>query len=153
MQATHPVWGAHVPSRPSSLHWRMRPAGVLAFLLLTAAMLAQTHGSDVPCSKEGEFSITVAPRMALVLVSAEVDSKPVTLIVDTGSSNTILSTEPVKAAAAARPVPYVTKGSGLVSAARWTKATMKLGCIVWGDHRFLAMDDLSDISKAAWPES
>jgi hypothetical protein len=88
-------------------------------------------------------------RFGLILLKVEVEGKPATLVLDTGSSRTILSTrfahihEPPSA-------PRVTpsKGSGYVGSAVAIKATLKLGGSLWRDHDFLAMDDLPDISQS-----
>lgn len=100
-------------------------------------------------SDVGIVPIELSSRFGLVLVRAEVDGKPATFIMDTGSSHTILSTK----LARGRPLVFEpratpTKGNGWVGKAVKVKATVKIGEAVWPDHEFLAMDDLPDISNA-----
>jgi predicted aspartyl protease len=93
--------------------------------------------------------IELTSRFSLVLVRLEVNGRPATLVVDTGSSHTILSTQLVQSRALAMgDDPSPRTGSGLVGRAAWIKATVKVGSTVWRDHEFLAMDNLSDISNA-----
>jgi hypothetical protein len=101
------------------------------------------HGSD-----DG-IPIELTSRFSLVLVRLEVNGKPATLVVDTGSSHTILSTQFLKLQALDTDVgANPRKGSGFVGNAAWIKATVKAGNQVWRDHEFLAMGDLPDVSNA-----
>jgi predicted aspartyl protease len=93
--------------------------------------------------------VELTSRFGLILVRLEVNGRPATLVVDTGSSHTILSTQLVQSRALTMgDDPSPRKGSGLVGRAAWIKATVKVGGTVWRDHEFLAMDNLSDISNA-----
>jgi hypothetical protein len=101
------------------------------------------HGSD-----DG-IPIELTSRFSLVLVRLEVNGRPATLVVDTGSSHTILSTQFLQLQALDSDVgANPSKGSGLVGNAAWIKATVKVGNEVWRDHEFLAMGVLPDISNA-----
>jgi hypothetical protein len=93
--------------------------------------------------------IELTSRFSLVLVRLEVNGRPATLVVDTGSSHTILSTQFLQLrglALGADPSP--SKGSGFVGRAAWIKASVHIGDEVLRDHEFLAMEDLPDISNA-----
>jgi hypothetical protein len=82
-------------------------------------------------------------------VRLEVNGRPATLVVDTGSSHTILSTQFLQLKGLDSDVgANPSKGSGLVGNAAWIKATVKAGNEVWRDHEFLAMGVLPDISNA-----
>jgi gag-polyprotein putative aspartyl protease len=77
-----------------------------------------------------------------------VNGRPARLVVDTGASNTILSSEllqvrPLAAAHADAPA----RGSGYVGSAGWAKATLEVGTNKWSDRRVLVMNDLQDMSN------
>lgn len=76
-----------------------------------------------------------------ILVSVRVNGKPAVLILDTGSSTTILSPEasgldPVNLRRADPPK----KGTGFVGDGRWGEATLVTGTRIWKDHRILVQD-------------
>jgi Aspartyl protease len=84
----------------------------------------------------------------VILVNVRVNGKPAVLILDTGSSTTILSPEasgldPINLRHAAPPK----KGTGFVEDARWGEATLVTGARVWKDHRILVAD-MKSISGA-----
>ena len=77
----------------------------------------------------------------VILVNVRVNGKPAVLIVDTGSSTTILSPEasgldPINLERAAPP----RKGTGFVEDARWGEATLVTGTKIWKNHRILVAD-------------
>jgi predicted aspartyl protease len=83
------------------------------------------------------------------LIKAQVNGRPAKLVVDTGSSHTILSSEllqvrPLALARADAPA----KGSGYVGSAGWAKATVEVGTVKWSDHRVLVMNDFQDMSNS-----
>ncbi len=83
-----------------------------------------------------------------ILVNVQVTGKPAVLILDTGSSTTILSPEilglnPINLKRANTPA----KGSGFVGDARWGEATLVMGARIWRDRRIL-VEDVNDISRA-----
>ena len=88
-------------------------------------------------------------RFGTILVRAQVNGHPATLVVDTGSSNTILSSEllQVLPLALERANPP-SKGSGHVGTAGWAKATVEIGTLRWQDRRVLVMNDFEEISKS-----
>lgn len=84
-----------------------------------------------------------------ILVRVHVNGKPAILLVDTGSSHTLLSADilgvnPLFLERAAAPV----KGSGLIGIAGWTTATIDLGTINWANRKVLVMDEFREISKS-----
>jgi hypothetical protein len=92
------------------------------------------HGSD-----DG-IPIELTSRFSLVLVKLEVNGGPATLVVDTGSSHTIVSTQFLQLQGPDSDVgANPRKGSGLVGNAAWIKATVKVENEVLRDHEFLAM--------------
>jgi len=91
--------------------------------------------------------IELSRRFGLILLKAEVNDRPAMLLMDTGSSHTILSTKLLNTQLLTlENARNASKGSGWVGNAIWIKATVKVGDAVWRDHRFLAMDDVPDIS-------
>jgi Aspartyl protease len=77
-----------------------------------------------------------------------VNGRPARLVVDTGSSNTILSSEllQVRPLAAAH-ADASALGPGYVGSAGWVKATLEVGTNKWSDRRVLVMNDLQDMSN------
>jgi len=84
-----------------------------------------------------------------ILIRVKVNGEPAVLLVDTGSSHTILSADllgvnPLFLGRASTPV----KGSGLIGIAGWTAATIDLGTIKWTNRKVLAMSEFREISKS-----
>jgi hypothetical protein len=83
----------------------------------------------------------------LVLVKVEVAGRPAVLIVDTGSNQTIISSE-------IAPIPPRTvvnsrstsKGSGWTGTGVFEKATVRIGPVTLQDHPVVVMD-MHDLSK------
>src|SRR5271170_3582635 len=89
-----------------------------------------------------------SPQFGAILVSVYVNGKPAVLILDTGSSTTILSPEisglnPTHLPRADPP----RKGTGFVGDGRWGQATLTIGTTVWKDKRVLVVDT-KDLSRA-----
>jgi hypothetical protein len=121
---------------------------LLVLLRLPASPQIGVASTLTSATAEG-IPIELTHPFGLVLVRVEVNGGPATLVVDTGSSNTILSTQLVQVQGLASGAgASLSKGSGWVGRAAWIKATVKVGDAVWRDHKFLAMDDLPDISNA-----
>jgi hypothetical protein len=77
----------------------------------------------------------------VILVSVQVNGKPAALILDTGSSTTILSPEasgldPINLRRAEPPK----RGSGFAGDGRWGEVTLVTGERIWKDHRVLVLD-------------
>jgi hypothetical protein len=94
-----------------------------------------------------ELTITVSRNSHCILLKAEINGRPVTLVLDTGASNTILSSELVGPASTPFPISPL-KGSGLVGSGRWRRATIRIGSMIWVDHRVLEMGGLQDVSRS-----
>jgi len=82
------------------------------------------------------------------LVKAEVNGKPAVLIVDTGSTISVISTKltPVSDRYS-NDVMVPRNGSGLVGRGVYAQAAIKVGPIVWGKRRIVVMD-LHEVSKS-----
>jgi hypothetical protein len=96
--------------------------------------------SELPIERDAVFGE--------ILVSVRVNGKPAVLILDTGSSTTILSPEasgldPASLRRAAPPK----KGTGFVGDGRWGEATLVTGTRIWKDHRILVAD-MKSINEA-----
>ena len=120
------------------------------FLVVLLAVTAVVRGQDR--SLEGNvrsgIPFGVDPQFGAILIRAQVNGHPATLIVDTGASHTILSSELLQV----RPLSLEhadapTKGSGYVGSAGWAKATVEVGAFTWPDQRVLVMSDFQDISN------
>jgi hypothetical protein len=83
-----------------------------------------------------------------MLIRAEVNGNPAILILDTGSNHTIISSRFVDVATH-RVKDTVTseKGSGWSGRGVFTKASLKVGPVLWRDQRILAMD-MKEMSKS-----
>jgi hypothetical protein len=129
--------------------YRLRAVLTMLVLLWLPAPLKVDGASTSNHGSDDGIPIELTSRFSLVLVRLEVNGRPATLVVDTGSSHTILSTQFLQLrglALGADPSP--SKGSGFVGDAARIKATVKAGNEVWRDHEFLTMGDLPDISNA-----
>jgi|SRR5215469_4798319 len=124
--------------------------GVLLVLMifgLTAAGWGQDArgGDDLMSGVPFELN----KNFGLILIQAEVNGQPVTLVVDTGASHTSLSSELLRVRSVAfEHANAPAKGSGFVGNAGWTKATLKIGAMTWSNRRVLVMDDFQDLSKS-----
>jgi hypothetical protein len=129
--------------------YRLRAVLTMLVLLWLPAPLKVDGASTSNHGSDDGIPIELTSRFSLVLVRLEVNGRPATLVVDTGSSHTILSTQFLQLKGLDSDVgANPSKGSGLVGNAAWIKATVKAGKEVWRDHEFLAMGVLPDISNA-----
>jgi gag-polyprotein putative aspartyl protease len=120
---------------------------VLTWLVATAVGWAQ--GLPGEGDPQSGIPFEVNQNFGSILIRAQVNGKPATLVVDTGSSHTILSSELLQV----RPLALEhadapAKGSGYVGSAGWAKATVEVGTITWQDRRVLVMSDFQEISKS-----
>ena len=125
-------------------------AALTLLVLLWLPVPAKTRSAS-PSNRSAADGIPIelTHPFGLVLLKAEVNGSPVTLVVDTGSSRTILSAQVAQVQGlASREGISPSKGSGWAGRAAWIKATVKVGDAEWRDHQFLVMDDLPDISNA-----
>ena len=120
------------------------------FVLTCLALVAISRTQNVPRSGGPSFTIPfeLNRQFGSILIQVQVNGRPARLLVDTGSSHTILSTEivgvnPMLLPRAGVPV----KGSGLIGIAGWDVATIELGTIKWANRRVLVMEEFREISK------
>ena len=125
----------------------MKPAGFLALMLAATTVVwgQDISGGD---SRSG-IPFELNRLFGSILIQAQVNGHPATLVVDTGSSHTILSSELLQVRLlglehADRPA----KGSGYVGTAGWAKATIDVGTLRWADRRVLVMHDFQEISNS-----
>jgi hypothetical protein len=123
------------------------------FFFLLTCLVATAVGWAQGLPTEGDppkgIPFEVNRNFGSILIRAQVNGKPATLVVDTGSSHTILSSELLQL----RPLALEhadapTKGSGYVGSAGWAKATVEVGTITWQDRRVLVMSDFQEISNS-----
>jgi predicted aspartyl protease len=99
-------------------------------------------------STPAEIPFRVSRAFGLMLVTAEINGKPAVLILDTGSNNTIVSSRFVDVATPSlKDTVNEEKGSGLSGTGVFTRASLKVGSLLWRDHRILAMD-MKEMSKS-----
>jgi hypothetical protein len=124
-----------------------RRATIFILIWLTAAV---SPAKSVAGSGASELTIPfeVNRQFGSILIQVRVNGRPAVLLVDTGSSHTVLSGDilgvsPLFLRRASAPV----KGSALTGIAAWAVATIDVGTMRWPDQRVLVMDGFSDISK------
>jgi gag-polyprotein putative aspartyl protease len=121
------------------------------FLVLMLAATTLVRGQDI--SGEGDsrngIPFEVNRHFGSILIRAQVNGHPATLVVDTGSSHTILSSELLQVRPLALEHAYApAKGSGYVGTAGWAKATVEVGALRWSDRKVLVMNDFQEISNS-----
>jgi predicted aspartyl protease len=119
------------------------PRYTLAFVLVVAGVIP---AFPLPLNPEA-IPFQVSRSFGLMLIRGEVNGNPATLILDTGSNHTIISSRFVDVLTPARGTVSTEKGSGYSGTGVFTKASLKVGPLVWRNHRILAMD-LKEISKS-----
>ena len=116
----------------------------VAFLLAVALGFPVSPQPSNPL----EIPLRLSRTFGLMLVTAEINGKPAVLIVDTGSNHTAISSRFVDVASPSlRDTVSTEKGSGFSGGGVFTKASLKVGPVLWRDHRVLAMDT-KEISKS-----
>ena len=121
------------------------------FIVLILATTAVVRGQDTPGKGDPKAGIAfeVNRPFGAILVRAQVNGRPATLLVDTGSSHTILSSELLQIRPLAlRRADTPAKGSGYIGSAGWAKATLEVGTRTWPDRKVLVMDDFQDLSNS-----
>jgi hypothetical protein len=124
-------------------HWVL----LLLILIVTAA----SEGEDVPGRNDSKSGIPfdVSQNFGVILIRALVNKQPATLVVDTGASHTILSSELLQVRSLAlEHADAPAKGSGYVGNAGWARATLEIGKMTWPDRKVLVMDDFRDLSNS-----
>lgn len=126
----------------------MKPS---AFLLLIMAATTVAPGQDISAEGGSRSGVPfeVDRHFGSILIRAQVNGHPATLVVDTGSSHTILSSELLQVRPLAREhADAPAKGSGYVGTAGWAKATVEVGTLRWRDRNVLVMNDFQEISNS-----
>lgn len=121
------------------------------FLTLILGASAVGWGQNLPREKESPNGIPfeVNGDFGTILIRAQVNGQPATLIVDTGSSHSILSSELLRVRSLAlERADAPAKGSGYVGNAGWAKATLEIGAMTLPDRRILVMGDFQDLSNS-----
>lgn len=118
---------------------------ILAWLMVVSWVQGFPERDDA----QGGIPFEVNRGFGSILIKAQVNGQPATLVVDTGSSHTILSWELLRVRPLAlQQAPAPEKGSGLVGSAGWAKATLEIGAMTWKDRRVLVMDDFQNLSNS-----
>lgn len=123
----------------------------LLFVLtwLTATAVGWAQGVSTSDDSRNIIPIESSRNFNAILIRVQVNGQPATLVVDTGSSHTILSGELLRV----RPLALEhadapAKGSGYVGTAGWAKATVQVGPLRWRDRKVLVMNDFQEISNS-----
>lgn len=118
-------------ARRSSLLTRNRFAALGAVMLLALSLAAAPF----------ELPFELDPQHSAILIAAEVNGKPVTLILDTGATQTILDAAVVGLSNVDLKMSrFAGSGPGLHGEAMWAEARLKLGSRTWHDQRVVAMN-------------
>jgi predicted aspartyl protease len=116
-------------------------------LAAASSLGAQTHSGETDPRSGIPFEMD--QRFGTILIRARVNGHPATLVVDTGSSNTILSSELLQVRALAlERADAPAKGSGYVGTAGWAKATVEIGALRCPNRKVLVMNDFEEISRS-----
>ena len=123
--------------------------GILLVLMLLALSLLGAQSLPGGGNPRGGIPFELNRNFGSILITAQVNGQQATLLVDTGSSNTILSSELLRVRAMAlEHADAPSKGSGYVGSAGWAKATVEVGTSSWPDRRVLVMNDFQEISNS-----
>jgi hypothetical protein len=88
-----------------------------------------------------ELSFELDSRHDAILLSAELNGKPVTLLLDTGSTYTVLDAQLLGLTNLDLKISrFSSSGPGLRGEALWATARLRLGVRVWHDQRIVAMN-------------
>jgi len=123
----------------------------ILFILLwfTATAIGWAQGITAKDDSRSDIPFELSRKFGAILIRAQVNGQPATLVVDTGSSHTILSSELLQVRAfALEHTDAPAKGSGYVGTAGWTQATMQVGALTWKARRVLVMNDFQEISNS-----
>jgi Aspartyl protease len=108
------------------------------FLLTWLAAVGWAQGGWERDDSRSGIPFESSQNFGSILIRAEVNGLPATLIVDTGSSHTILSSRLLQVhSSALEPANPPAKGSGYVGTAGWVQATVQVGTHRWEGRRVL----------------
>jgi hypothetical protein len=122
---------------------------------LSASRVARSYdqapAEDVlPLPGSGEeVPIRIQPDFGSILLDAEINGKPVTLLIDTGASHTTLSVDvlPVSRRSLGTVKSPLRKVPGLIGRVAWATArTVRIGSTVWNNQHVLVSDGFSSVS-------
>lgn len=107
------------------------------FRFLALGMVLATSIAAAPL----ELPFKLDPHHSAILLSAEVNGKPVTLILDTGATQTVLDAKLLGLTNLDLKVSRFSQtGPGFRGEAMWASARLKLGSRTWYDQRVVAMN-------------
>jgi hypothetical protein len=123
--------------------------GILLLLMLLVSVLLGAQTLPGEGNPRSGIPFELNRSFGSILIRAQVNGRPATLLVDTGSSNTIVSSELLEVhPLALEHADAPASGSGYVGTAGWAKATVELGALRWTDRRVLVMNDFHEISNS-----
>ena len=129
----------------------MKHQTVVAVLTWLTAAAALSRLQNVPPTGYPDLAIPfeLNRQFGSILIEVQVNRHPAWLLVDTGSSHTVLSADILEISPLSFKRPTVAvKGSGLRGTAGWATATIDLGTIQWANRKVLVTKDFREISKS-----
>jgi len=126
-----------------------RTRGIFVLLVMSATTVGLAQDPPKAVDSRSGIPFEINPDFGSILIKAQVNGQPATLIVDTGSSQTILNSELLQIRPLGLPrADAPSKGSGYVGSASWAKAQLEIGRFKWEDRRVLVMDDFQEMSNS-----
>ena len=117
----------------------MKPMQAILLVELALVSVARAQDLEIPFETSGSESV--------MLLRASVNGKPALLILDTGSSRTILRPELADPVSSALPGSgFSDNGPGLRANGRWTRATIRIGEKTW--RRPVVAMNFDEVSRA-----
>jgi hypothetical protein len=114
---------------------------VCRYVLPVALVIAVGLPVFPQSSNQETIPFRLSHAFGLILISAEVNGAPALLVLDTGSNHTAISPRFVDVASPhLRNKVSSERGSSYAGTGIFTKASLKVGPVVWRDHQILAMD-------------
>jgi hypothetical protein len=122
---------------------------VFWLMMLAVAGILRGQGASVTGDPSGAVPFEVNRLFRTILIRVQVNGQPAMMVVDTGSSHTILSSELLHVRPPAlQHADAPAKGSGYVGTAGWAQATVEVGAFRWTDRKLLVMDDFREMSNS-----
>jgi hypothetical protein len=127
---------------------KCRLAILMLIVFLENRGTCRTH-SVAAVAPDATIPFELNPEFRIILIQVWVNGRLARVVVDTGSSNTVLSAEflrvdPLLLRGAGAPV----KGSAMTAPSGWALATIGIGKLCWPNQKVLVRNGFSEISKS-----
>jgi len=122
---------------------------VMVLACLTAAAARQVQSVPPTGCPDLAIPFELNRQFGSILIEVQVDGHAAWLLVDTGSSHTVLSADLLEISPLFfKRAKVRVRGSGLTGTAGWATATIDLGTIQWTNRKVLVMKDFREISDS-----